>query len=373
MMGHDMLPVLDENHLEQDHIREEALAFANIGLYRYTFEGSLLFMDRGAMQLLGLEGRFPTPESLVGQNIEDLIVYVGPRGYLRDNIRKTGHLRNFEYPYQTLDGEERWVLHDSYLVHDRRSDVDAIQVIIRDITARKQAEETLRELKQEAEFYLDLMTHDLTNYNQVLMGNLDLLVQFTTLDPQQRRFVDACQRQVIKSENLVTRVKQLSRLKHLTRDTLRALDLTALVRANIQIVQRLYLEKASRVTFEIEEPRMGLGIDLLDSVILNIIENAIKHAPTSPAEVQVDILSENLGERPCWVVTVQDRGNGVPDEAKERIFTRFTRASKEKGTGLGLSLAKAIMDKIGGRVLCEDRVPGDHTQGSVFKIVVPKI
>ncbi|MFH1532688.1 MAG: ATP-binding protein [Pseudomonadota bacterium] len=125
---------------ELDAIRKEAIAFAGIGLYRYRFDGTVLFMDRGAMRILGLVQRHSDPEELVGRQIGDLILYAGPRGYLRESIREQGHVRNLEYPFQTLDGEERWALHDSYLVRGGETGEDAIQVIIRDITARKRAE-----------------------------------------------------------------------------------------------------------------------------------------------------------------------------------------------------------------------------------------
>ncbi len=133
-----------ENHTlsreEMDRIRREAMTFAGIGLYRYTFDGTILFMDRGAMRILDLEARFPDEASLVGRKVEELITYMGPKGYLRQAVREHGHVRNFEYYFQTITGVERWALHDSYLVRDAQTGADAIQVIIQDITDRKLAE-----------------------------------------------------------------------------------------------------------------------------------------------------------------------------------------------------------------------------------------
>jgi len=133
-----------ENHSltseEMDRIRREAMAFAGIGLYRYQFDGTILFMDRGAMKILDLESRFGDESELTGRKVEELITYMGPRGYLRQAVREHGHVRNFEYYFQTVTGIERWALHDSYLVQDVQTGQEAVQVIIQDITDRKLAE-----------------------------------------------------------------------------------------------------------------------------------------------------------------------------------------------------------------------------------------
>jgi PAS domain S-box-containing protein len=118
-------------------IRDEALAFAGVGTYRYAFDGTLLYADRGALKILDLEDRFPRPEDVVGMNVRELLVYRLPPGTFREMVRARGHVRDFEYPFQTLTGKERWALHDSFIVKDAKTGTDAVQVIIRDITARK--------------------------------------------------------------------------------------------------------------------------------------------------------------------------------------------------------------------------------------------
>lgn len=133
---------------EMDQIRREAMDFAGIGLYRYSFDGTILFMDQGAMRILDLQSRFSGPAELVGRNIADLIVYEGPKGHLRQAVRDHGHVRNLEYPFRTLSGQLRWATHSSYLVRDSRTGTESIQAIIRDLTARKQAELQLQEERE---------------------------------------------------------------------------------------------------------------------------------------------------------------------------------------------------------------------------------
>jgi len=75
-------------------------------------------------------------------------------------------------------------------------------------------------------------------------------------------------------------------------------------------------------------------------------------------------------EEDGWKISVADRGDGVPDEDKTGIFTRFTRRDKEgvKGSGLGLSIVKRIVEAHQGRVWVEDRPGG----GSIFVVKVPR-
>ncbi|MEQ8170800.1 MAG: PAS domain S-box protein, partial [Candidatus Eremiobacterota bacterium] len=136
------------NNEEFDSIRKEAMGFAGIGLYRYTFDGTVLFMDRGTLKILELENKFPDTSDVAGKNISELLNYIVPRGAFREKVRKHGHVKGLEYPFQTLSGVKKWVIHDSYLVYDKNVEEDVIQVIIHDITDLKIAEELLEAEKE---------------------------------------------------------------------------------------------------------------------------------------------------------------------------------------------------------------------------------
>ncbi len=140
-MTKNALPVITEEEMER--IRIEAMDFAGIGLYRYRGDGTVVFMDHGAMQILDIVDRFPSPEAVIGHNIAELINYMGAPGQLRSEIRKHGHIRNYRYLFETLSGKQRWALHDSYIVKKPDSDEEYFQVIIRDITELVKTQEAL--------------------------------------------------------------------------------------------------------------------------------------------------------------------------------------------------------------------------------------
>jgi PAS domain S-box-containing protein len=131
---------------ELESIQQEALEFAGIGLYRYRFDGTILFMDRGAFRIFNLESKFPDPVSVIGRNISELFVYTGSRELLLKEIRERTHVRGFEHRFKTLSGIDKVVLNDSYLVKDPKTGQEVIQVIMFDITERRRTEEQLRQV-----------------------------------------------------------------------------------------------------------------------------------------------------------------------------------------------------------------------------------
>ena len=105
---------------------------------------------------------------------------------------------------------------------------------------------------------------------------------------------------------------------------------------------------------------------LLRRLVRNLLENALRHGEV-PVEVEVE-----TGHEPGWVrLIVADRGPGIPESERERIFEPFYRppgqASSEGGIGLGLALVRQIAENHAGRILCEPRTGG----GTRFVLDLP--
>ena len=133
---------------ERLRVQEEALRFAQVALYRYRYDGTILEMNEAALDILGLRDRFGSPSEVLGRNIEDLIVYLGPKGRVRRMVKEQGMARNVLYPFKTTAGEERWALHDSFAVKDPETGEEVVQAIVKDVTEMKRAEEQLRESEE---------------------------------------------------------------------------------------------------------------------------------------------------------------------------------------------------------------------------------
>jgi two-component system sensor histidine kinase KdpD len=102
-------------------------------------------------------------------------------------------------------------------------------------------------------------------------------------------------------------------------------------------------------------PMVAADPGLLERAVANIVENAVKYGPENEV---VLVSASTLGDR--VELRVVDRGPGVPDEAKERIFEPFQRygdAPRGAGVGLGLAVARGFAEAMGGTLVAED-TPG---------------
>jgi signal transduction histidine kinase len=103
--------------------------------------------------------------------------------------------------------------------------------------------------------------------------------------------------------------------------------------------------------------------ELVGQALANLIDNAIKYgAEPRPADgAAPEILVTAGAEADRIVLTVQDRGPGIPVGERERVVDRFVRLEQSRslpGSGLGLSLASAVARLHGGELRLEDNGPG---------------
>lgn len=182
-----------------------------------------------------------------------------------------------------------------------------------------------------------------------------------------------------RAELLATIREEAQRLTRLIGDLL---DLTRLESGDLTVkkepypleevvdsaVQRLASALAGRTLERLQPDEVLVApVDpvLLEQVLLNLLENALKYTPPgSPLEVR---LARHDGT--AWI-EVADRGPGLPPGEEQRVFERFYRAAdshRARGTGLGLTVCAAIVRAHRGRIEAENRPGG----GALFRVVLP--
>ena len=124
-----------------DELYRRLLEFTRDGVYRYTFdEGRLLFANQGLVDILDLDCR---PQEIQGRRLRDLMVYTEKEGSIRHLLEEYGEIHRFEYHFRTLKGEEKWVLHDSFLSLNEATGERTVDAIVKDITVLKRAEQEI--------------------------------------------------------------------------------------------------------------------------------------------------------------------------------------------------------------------------------------
>ncbi len=104
----------------------------------------------------------------------------------------------------------------------------------------------------------------------------------------------------------------------------------------------------------------------LNSVVLNLLDNAIKYRSKEPLRVQIDCEPDGGS----WRFRVVDNGIGIPPTHLERVFNLFERAASQNagGVGLGLPMCRKVLERLGGRIWAESGPGG----GTAFVFTVPR-
>jgi signal transduction histidine kinase len=233
-------------------------------------------------------------------------------------------------------------------VHERRRAEEALRHRTDELArVHRQLEASHRE----ANLYLDILTHDIGNTENVSNLYAELLVE--TLDGEPAGYAEKLQRSVQKSIEILGIVSKIRRIYAGPPD-IRPTDLDAVIKAEIANFP------GASIRYE-GIPRQVLADDLLCEIFGNLIGNAVKYGGSGVAiTVRVE---ERDGE---VLVSVEDTGPGIPDADKQAVFHRYEQQKRGVGEGLGLYLVRILVERYGGRIRVEDRVPGRPEEGAVF-------
>ncbi len=261
---------------------------------------------------------------------------------------------------------------------DRVPDSETIEVIEVFATLAGIAIENSRLLQEQidsrrnAELYTDVLSHDIKNFNQAILGYLDLL-KMKSDRPEARTLLDKISEQVMNTNWLASNVRTMSRVTfgevELSRKDLGAV----ILQCEKSMVQYFPTRKVS-IHASLDKNQMFTSADdLVWELFTNVLTNSVKYDAHDVVEIDISVDRTTAGGRRFWMVSIADHGRGIPDETKAIVFDRFTKAPQKKGSGMGMHIVKTLTMRYGGRVWVEDRVKGDHTQGTVVRVQLPAI
>lgn len=237
--------------------------------------------------------------------------------------------------------------------------------ICRDISERKRIER----MKDE---FVSTVSHELRTPLTSIRGSLSLIKGGAAgvLGDKAQRLLGIAHSNCERLVNLVNDILDIQRIESGRLEfNMGAVDLGDVVASAVDQMAGYAAQFSVRLQYERPEPMPVLGdIDRLVQVATNLIANAAKFSPPDePVEVSVTRHGDFVR------LAVRDRGPGVPDAFRDRIFHKFSQADStdtraKGGTGLGLSIVKAIVERHGGQVGF-DSAPG---QGATFHVDLPR-
>ncbi|HSE15478.1 MAG TPA: ATP-binding protein [Pyrinomonadaceae bacterium] len=363
----DALNVLKAVTVEQ---RCEASTLTHIddGVAIAYLDGTLALVNPSLMTFAGL-----TPEQVSKMDLFDLLnkfrtgVFDEPeiavRRVLQSGVEYEGEL-NFEAKSQILN------LRISLLRERQGKNADepiGIALYMKDMTATKEYEKLKSDM-------ISLMSHELRTPLTSINGFAELLTADENIPGQAREFVSIIANESQRMSRMINTFLSVTQLQRKDKQEVLKipLRLDEVVRETITSLQPVAKKKRIRL---IEQPAhrippVAADRSLITQAVKNLLNNAIKYSPERTT-VTVSTALEAESVRVC----VEDRGFGIPAEAKERVWDKFYRVVREgqekdeESTGLGLSFVREVVEQHGGRV----DLDSEEGRGSKFSFTLPRL
>lgn len=270
---------------------------------------------------------------------------------------------------QRFDGTRGTILNSAAPIKGPQGEIIGALSVSQDITSQRQLEQEAVEAKMQAEFYLEILSQDINTLNANAAGYLEMALERMKLEEKQKGLLTKSLALLEDSSRLIETVNKIQQVE--SHDTKHGLiDVGWLLE---DVKEEFIKDNDGRVSIRYTPSikKMVIGGELLRDVFINLINSAVKY---SSGKVEIDIALGKMfeGGREFYKVDIEDDGPGIPDEMKSKMFLRKQRGNpKSSGNGLGLYLVKKVVEAFHGRVWVEDRVPGDHSQGARFVVLLP--
>lgn len=219
-------------------------------------------------------------------------------------------------------------------------------------------------LQQQQENFMMAITHELKTPIAVAKLNLETLLKYQLDAARQQKMLQATLQETNRLNTLASNILVSSQLEggryRIARDEL---DFSELVRSSVTDFKNRFPERHWRIDIAPEIDLAGDAL-LLQIMVNNLIENAVKYSPKEGAiECSLQKVNKTI------LLQVIDEGPGIPETEKKRVFEKFYRIGNEttrttKGTGLGLYLVKKIVEDHHGTI----RVTHNLNRGSNFMV-----
>ena len=251
------------------------------------------------------------------------------------------------------DGRYRWFLSRAIPIRDSRGQVQRWFGTNTDVTAQREAEESLREADRRKDDFLAVLAHELRNPLAPICNSLHILGLADDVDPAIAKIRDIMERQ---TNHLVRLVDDLLEVSRITQGKIElrseTVELAAVIRSAIETSRPMIDAARHQLAIVLPAEPLTLQADpvRLAQVVANLLNNAAKYTPER-GQVWLSA-SADASEA---VIEVRDNGIGIPADVLPHVFEKFTQwngaqGRPQGGLGIGLALARSLVEMHGGRI-----------------------
>ncbi len=279
---------------------------------------------------------------------------------------ETGFSTDIPYQFRKKNGKVIDVQLSAIAEKNEEDSPERLMCILIDVTDRNIAQKALKMEMKRAEFYLDLLSHDIANIHQGILSILQLTTMKNNNKKDTKKNLALAEDLVHKAINLIKNVQLLTTLKK-TDVHLEPVDISEMVQKIINNVPDMFIKKKVTINFFPNSHPIYIMADfMVEELFINLIHNGIKFQREDYAIIDIDI--SEIKEEGIVRICISDHGPGIPDDIKDTIFYRFSREEVKFHSGIGLSLVKELVNRYGGEIEVRDRIEGDYTKGTIFSV-----
>ncbi|MGF6721200.1 two-component system sensor kinase FixL [Paraburkholderia sp. GAS41] len=213
------------------------------------------------------------------------------------------------------------------------------------------------------------LAHEINQPLTAILSNVQAAQRFMAAEPadlaEVREILEDIVQDDYRASEVIRRIRAVVKKGDLE---VALLDLTAVIRDVIHLVQSDAIVRGTHVTLDLEGDLPGVRGDKvqLQQVMLNLLLNAFDAMKDVPAPDRVVAVTLRSHSNDTVCISVRDGGCGLTADKLDKIFKPFF-TSKPQGLGLGLSISRTIIDMHRGRLWAEDNLDG----GATFHITLP--
>ncbi|MBN2734952.1 MAG: PAS domain-containing sensor histidine kinase [Methanomicrobiaceae archaeon] len=227
------------------------------------------------------------------------------------------------------------------------------------LNERIEAEKEVIRANDEANLYLDIMSHDIANINMLVSGYSALLEESPDkmVSTYSKRISIAASR----SSDIINSVSTIRKLME-KKAPLEPMSLKDVVLSGVSQYGAINLEM-------FDGDFTVMADDLLPEIFVNLVGNSLKYGEK---DIRISITAKSAED--IISVCVSDNGPGISDEIKPEVFERFKRGKgrAEAGSGLGLYIVKMLAERYGGEINIKDSYPGRKMPGLTICFTLKK-